>query len=92
MDVVGEIEIEEETDALNINISGENMGVLIGRRGETLNALQYITGHAVNKNRELCRVTIDTENYRKKEETLINLANRLADRAIKYKKMLRWSR
>lgn len=88
MGIFGVVDIEEEEDALNINITGSNMGVLIGRRGETLNALQYITSLVVNKNTDkYVRVSIDTENYRKKrEETLIKLANKLAERAIKYRK------
>ncbi len=61
--VDGEV-TEEGTVALNI--TGENMGVVIGRRGDTLDALQYITSIVVNRNeKEHVRVTVDTENYRK---------------------------
>ena len=77
---------EEGTIALNI--TGENMGVVIGRRGDTLDALQYITSIVVNRNeKEHVRVTVDTENYRKKrEESLEALAHKVAGRVLKYKK------
>lgn len=77
---------EEGTIALNI--TGENMGVVIGRRGDTLDALQYITSIVVNRNeKEHVRVSVDTENYRKKrEESLETLAKKVAARVLKYKK------
>ena len=64
-------------------INGDTLGVLIGRRGETLDAVQYLTCLKVNRGREgYVRVTLDTENYRaKREDTLIRLANRMANRA-----------
>jgi len=88
MNVSGVIDVGSDENGININVSGDDMGVLIGRRGETLNALQYLTGLVVNKKTEdYVRVNLDTENYRKKrEETLINLANKLAERAIRYRK------
>ncbi len=66
-------------------IEGDTLGVLIGRRGETLDALQYLTSLKVNRNQETyTRVTLDTENYReRREDTLIRLANRMANRAVK---------
>ena len=59
-------------------INGDTLGILIGRRGETLDAVQYLTSLKVNRGREgYTRVTLDTENYRaKREDTLIRLANR----------------
>ena len=74
---------EEGTIALNV--TGENMGVVIGCRGDTLDALQYLTSLYVNKGSEdYIRVTLDTENYRaKREEALRRLANRMANRAVK---------
>ena len=83
--VDGEV-TEEGTVALNI--TGENMGVVIGRRGDTLDALQYITYIVVNRTeKEHVRVTVDTENYRKKrEESLEALARKVAGRVLKYKK------
>ena len=64
-------------------INGDTLGILIGRRGETLDAVQYLTSLKVNRGREgYTRVTLDTENYRaKREDTLIRLANRMANRA-----------
>ena len=66
-------------------MQGDTLGILIGRRGETLDALQYLTSLKVNKGREnYTRVTLDTENYRaKREDTLIRLANRMANRALR---------
>ena len=78
-------ETEQEEEALKINMVGENQGILIGHRGETLDALQYLCSLRVNKDRdEYIRVTLDTENYRaKREQTLINLANRMAQKAVR---------
>ena len=66
-------------------ITGDTLGILIGRRGETLDALQYLTSLKVNRGRDsYTRVTLDTENYRaKREDTLIRLANRMANRALR---------
>ncbi len=88
MGVNAEYEVEEDDESILIKISGENVGVVIGRRGETLDSLQYLTSLVVNKNKETYkRVIIDIENYRKKrEDTLVRLAKRLADKAIKYNK------
>jgi spoIIIJ-associated protein len=67
------------------DMHGDTLGILIGRRGETLDALQYLTSLYVNRGQDdYTRVTIDTENYRaKREEALTRLANRMANRAIK---------
>lgn len=67
------------------NMEGDTLGILIGRRGETLDALQYLTSLQVNKGKdEYTRVTLDTEGYRaKREEALVRLANRMANRAQK---------
>ena len=67
------------------SMTGDTLGILIGRRGETLDALQYLTSLQVNKGQEgYTRVTLDTENYRaKREDTLVRLANRMANRAVK---------
>jgi spoIIIJ-associated protein len=66
---------------LYMRVSGDNMGVLIGRRGDTLNALQYLTSLVANKGEGAYkRIIVDTENYRiKREETLIRLARRMAE-------------
>jgi spoIIIJ-associated protein len=75
---------DEEGNVL-VNMQGDTLGILIGRRGETLDALQYLTSLMVNKGSEqYIRVTLDTENYRaKREEALTRLANRMANRAVK---------
>ena len=60
---------DSEPDSLSIHMIGDTLGILIGRRGETLDALQYLTSLQVNKGREgYIRVTLDTENYRAKRE------------------------
>jgi len=65
---------------LNINLSGENMGVLIGKRGATLDSLQYLVSLVVNKQaNEYVRIKLDTENYRsRRKETVENLARNLS--------------
>ena len=83
-----EVSIEMGTDAEgNVygSMMGDTLGILIGRRGETLDARQYLTSLKVNRGREgYTRVTLDTENYReRREDTLIRLANRMANRAVR---------
>ncbi len=75
----------DEEGNVRVDMQGDTLGILIGRRGETLDALQYLTSLNVNRGKEeYTRVTIDTENYRaKREEALTRLANRMANRAIK---------
>ncbi|MBR1821825.1 MAG: protein jag [Clostridia bacterium] len=85
MGVPVEIELMETPEQLRMQMAGENMSLLIGRRGETLDALQYLTSLNINRGREeYLRVSIDTENYRaKREEALRKLAVRMAGRAKK---------
>jgi len=85
MGVPAEIVVGETAEQLKMVLSGENMSILIGRRGETLDALQYLTSLNVNRGREdYLRVSLDTENYRaKREEALRKLAVRMANRAKK---------
>lgn len=75
----------DEEGNVRVNMEGDTLGILIGRRGETLDALQYLTSLQVNKGQEgYTRVTLDTEGYRaKREEALVRLANRMANRAQK---------
>ncbi|MCE5343499.1 MAG: protein jag [Eubacteriales bacterium] len=75
----------DEEGNVRVDMHGDTLGILIGRRGETLDALQYLTSLNVNRGQEAyTRVTIDTENYRsKREEALTRLANRMANRAVK---------
>ncbi|HPV02848.1 MAG TPA: RNA-binding cell elongation regulator Jag/EloR, partial [Clostridiales bacterium] len=71
-------------------ISGKDSGIVIGRRGETLDALQYLTSLVVNKHsNRYVRVTMDVENYReKREETLVRLARRLADKVVRFRRSI----
>ena len=83
-----DVAIEMATDPegnVFASMTGDTLGILIGRRGETLDALQYLTSLKVNRGREgYTRVTLDTENYRaRREDTLIRLANRMANRAVR---------
>ena len=75
----------DEEGNVRVNMEGDTLGILIGRRGETLDALQYLTSLQVNKGQDdYTRVTLDTEGYRaKREEALVRLANRMANRAQK---------
>ena len=88
MEIEADIYIEEGKESITVNILGEDIGILIGRRGETLDALQYLTSLAVNrKNVEYKRVGLDIENYRaKREEALKKVANKVAARVIKSRK------
>ena len=86
-----EVSITSEVDedgALSINIEGENMGILIGKRGQTLDSLQYLTNRVANKMQEgYVRVKLDTENYRaRRKETLENLAKNIAHKVKRTKK------
>lgn len=75
----------ENDDTIYIDIKTEQAGMLIGRRGETLDALQYLTSLAVNKaDDSYKRIILDTENYRaKREESLVRLANKIANQVIR---------
>ncbi len=88
MDIEATVSVSETEEAVKVEISGDNVGLLIGRRGETLDAIQYLTSLVVNKEKdEFKRVIVDVENYRqKREDTLIALAYRMADKVEKYKK------
>lgn len=91
MDLEVDIDAKHSDDGLHIELLGSEMGVVIGKRGETLDALQYLTSLVVNKEKEqeFVKVTIDTENYRtKREETLVQLANKLANQVKKTKKTI----
>ena len=85
MGVEAELKACETPEQLRVQLFGQNMSILIGRRGETLDALQYLTSLNVNRGREeYLRVSLDTENYRaKREEALRKLAARMANRCRK---------
>lgn len=81
-----EIDIEmQPQDAMLITISGESMGIVIGKRGDTLDSLQYLTSLIVNRETDkYIKVTLDAENYREKRcNSLIALSNRLAEKVAK---------
>ena len=84
LDVDVKAEMTEE-NVLTVNLSGDNMGIVIGKRGDTLDSLQYLTSLVVNhKSEDYIKVSIDTENYREKRtEALLALSNRLADKVAK---------
>ena len=79
-----------ENGGINVNLSGNGMGVIIGRRGETLDAIQHLTNYAVNKGSDKhMHISIDAESYRsKREESLTKLAEKMAEKAIKYKRSM----
>lgn len=93
MGLMAEIKVKEEDGNIRVNLAGPKMGLIIGYRGETLDALQYLTNLAVNKNKshdEYTRVIIDTEGYReKREETLKKLAEKTAFKVNKYGKSIK---
>ena len=80
MTVVVDVKYNEEEKEMDIDLSGDEMGVLIGKRGQTLDSLQYLVSLVVNKESEdYIRVKVDTENYReRRKETLENLAKNIA--------------
>ena len=80
MEVVIDIKYNEEEKSMDIELSGNEMGVLIGKRGQTLDSLQYLVSLVVNKeSEEYIHVKVDTENYRqRRKETLENLAKNIA--------------
>lgn len=80
MTVVVNVDYNAESREMNIDLSGDDMGVLIGKRGQTLDSLQYLTSLVVNKGEEsYIRVKVDTENYRKRrQDTLENLAKNIS--------------
>lgn len=83
-----DVTFNEENNILNVELKGDGLGLLIGRRGETLDSIQYLTNIYVNKtSEEYIKVTIDAENYReRRQEALVSLAERTAAKAVKYRK------
>lgn len=81
-----EYDVEKDSEGrLVITMNGPNMGILIGRHGDTLDALQYLTSLYINKvSDEYVKIVLDTENYRaKRKETLVKLARRLGSQVVK---------
>ena len=91
MGVSAEMEISpRENGGVNVNLTGSAMGAIIGRRGETLDAIQHLTNYVVNKSTEKhLHISVDAEAYRsKREESLTKLAEKMAEKAIKYKRSM----
>ena len=78
----------KDSDTIGVELTGDNLGVLIGRRGETLDAIQHLANYTINKDaNKRTRVSIDAENYRgKREESLQHLAKKMAAKAVRYKR------
>lgn len=89
MGVPAQVEIFRRDDHIDLNINGHDLGILIGKHGQTLDAIQYLVSLAVNKNRtNKERIIVDVEGYRRKrEETLRRLALKLADKVVRQGKM-----
>ncbi len=91
MGVKAEIEItDRENGGILVNLSGPGMGAVIGRRGETLDAIQHLTNYAVNRGSDKrCHISVDAESYRaKREESLVHLAEKMAAKVVKYKRSM----
>ena len=88
MAVVIDAKFDETENTLDVELSGDEMGVLIGKRGQTLDSLQYLISLVVNKGTdEYIRVKVDTENYRqRRKETLENLAKNISYRVKRTKR------
>ncbi len=82
------VQVEETSESITLEIEGDGSGLLIGRGGQTLDALQYLVNKATNKNgKERKRIILDTEDYRKRrEKTLIALAEKLGEKVKKTRK------
>ena len=82
MDIPVEIKVtfDGEDECVNVDLLGENMGLLIGKRGQTLDSIQYLTSLVINKGKEkYVRIKVDTENYRqRRKDTLESLAKNIA--------------
>ncbi len=92
MDIVASVKTGEDEDGLKIELCGEDAGALIGHHGETLDQLQYLVNLTANKGEEdrdekYTKISLDIDGYRaKRNETLRALANRMANRVLKYKR------
>ena len=90
MDCAAEVRVYEvEKNRYKVILEGEKLGALIGRRGETLDAIQQLTGYAVNRSgdKNRARIQVDAENYReKREQNLVRQAEKVAAKAVKYRR------
>jgi len=90
MDIEVSLDIKEDEDSINVILTGKEPGALIGRRGETLDAIQHLTNYVINRSVSgRVRINLDAENYRqRRNEALENLASRTAGKVIKYRRNL----
>lgn len=91
MGTKADIEITaRDSKGIVVNLSGPNMGAVIGRRGETLDAIQHLTNYVVNRGSDKhMHISVDAESYRaKREESLVRLAEKMAAKVIKYKRSM----
>lgn len=91
MGVEAQIEIApREGGGLDVNLAGEGIGAVIGRRGETLDAIQHLVNYAVNRGSDKrSYINVDAENYRaKREDSLVRLAEKMAAKAVKYQRSM----
>ena len=91
MGIQAEMEIvPRDNGGVTVNLSGPSMGAVIGRRGETLDAIQHLTNYAVNRGGEgHMHISVDAESYRaKREESLVRLAEKMAAKVTKYKRSM----
>lgn len=91
MGVQAEIDISpRDNGGVNVVLSGNGMGAVIGRRGETLDAIQHLTNYAVNRGGEKhMHISVDAESYRaKREDSLVRLAEKMAAKVLKYKRSM----
>lgn len=86
-----DVTASQDDEGMYFNISGKESGTVIGKRGQTLDAIQYLTSLVVNKETDkYIRVIVDAENYRqKREKTLVQLAKRLADKVVRTGRTIR---
>jgi spoIIIJ-associated protein len=78
----------KDAETIGVELEGQELGALIGRRGETLDAIQHLANYALNHDAsKRTRVTVDAENYRgKREESLRHLARKMAAKVVKYRR------
>lgn len=90
MGTEAEIEISPRDKGVSVNLSGPGMGAVIGRRGETLDAIQHLTNYVVNRSADKhLHISVDAESYRaKREESLVHLAEKMAAKVIRYKRSM----
>ena len=89
MNVAASVRIRvSDEGTYEVELVGQDLGALIGRRGETLDAIQQLTNYSVNRGRaKRVRIHVDAENYRaKREESLVRLANKVAAKVVKYRR------